>query len=99
MPFQNFDKEKFLNFRNISFNLVKLINLELYNHIIVLIFNDFWDNYDLSLLISVKAFLPSLRVLKTSQESKVIIRIISIIREISVVSLLIVNILKIFLNL
>jgi len=37
--------------------------------------------YDLSLSISVKAFLPSLRVLKTNQESEEIIRIVSVKRE------------------
>ena len=37
--------------------------------------------YDLSLSISVKAFLPSLRVLKTNQESEEIIRMVSVKRE------------------
>ena len=36
----------------------------------------------LSLFISVKAFLPSLRVLKTSQVREEIIRMVSVIREI-----------------
>jgi len=38
--------------------------------------------YDLSLFISVRAFLPSLRVLKTSQVREEIIRMVSVIREI-----------------
>jgi len=38
--------------------------------------------HDLSLFISVRAFLPSLRVLKTSQVREEIIRIVSVIREI-----------------
>jgi len=38
--------------------------------------------YDLSLLISVKAFLPSLRVLKTNQEREEMISMVSVIREI-----------------
>jgi len=38
--------------------------------------------HDLSLFISVKAFLPSLRVLKTSQVREEIIRMVSVIREI-----------------
>jgi len=38
--------------------------------------------HDLSLFISVRAFLPSLRVLKTSQVRKEIIRMVSVIREI-----------------
>jgi len=38
--------------------------------------------HDLSLFISVKAFLPSLRVLKTSQVKEEIIRMMSVIREI-----------------
>jgi len=42
----------------------------------------FCDIYDLSLFISVKAFLPSLRVLKTSQEKEKMIRIVSVIKEI-----------------
>ena len=50
--------------------------------------------YDLSLFISFKAFLPSLRVLKTSQDREEIIRIVSIIREIWVVSILLINLLK-----
>jgi hypothetical protein len=44
--------------------------------------NDFSDNYYLSLFTSVKAFLPSLRVLKTSQEREEKIRIVSVIKEI-----------------
>ena len=43
--------------------------------------------HDLSLFISVKAFLPSLRVLKTSQDREEIIRMVSIIREVWVVSI------------
>ena len=54
---------------------------------------------DLSLFISVKAFLPSLRVLKISQDSEEIIRIVSIISEIKVESILLVNLLKFFLSL
>jgi len=38
--------------------------------------------HDLSLFISVKAFLPSLRVLKTSQIKEEIIRMVSVTREI-----------------
>ena len=60
--------------------------------------NNFLDIYDLSLFISVKAFLPSLRVLKTSQESEVIIRMVRVIRDIRDVSVLLVNLLKIFLS-
>ena len=41
--------------------------------------------YDQSLLISFRAFLPSLRVLKTSQESEEIIRILSVVKDIRVV--------------
>ena len=43
--------------------------------------NVFCDIYDLSLLISVKAFLPSLRVFKASHERDEIIRIVSITKE------------------
>ena len=49
------------------------------------------DIYDLSLFISVKAFLPSLRVLRTSQEKKEMIRMVSGIRESRVVSILLNN--------
>ena len=38
--------------------------------------------HDLSLFISVKAFLPSLRVLNTSKVREEIIRMVSVIREI-----------------
>jgi len=38
--------------------------------------------HDLSLFISVRAFLPSLRVLKTSQVKEKIMRMVSVIREI-----------------
>ena len=48
-------------------------------------FKVFWENYYLSLFISVRAFLPSLRVLKTSQESEEKIRMVSVIKEIWVV--------------
>jgi len=56
---------------------------------------DFCDIYDLSLFISVRAFLPSLRVFKTSQESEEMIRMVREIRDIRVVSILI-NEIKIF---
>jgi len=52
--------------------------------------------HDLSLFISVRAFLPSLRVLLTNQESEVMMRIMSVIREIRLVSMLFVNLLKLF---
>ena len=50
----------------------------------------FWNSfiYEESLFISFRAFMPSLRVLKTSQESENIIRIASVRREIKVVSIL-----------
>ncbi len=54
---------------------------------------------DLSLFISVRAFLPSLRVLKTSQVREEIIRMVSIIREIKVVSILFANLIKILMSL
>ena len=56
----------------------------------------FCDNYDLSLFISFKAFLPSLRVLKTSQDREKIIRMVRVIREMWVVSILLVNLLQFF---
>ena len=55
--------------------------------------------YDLSLFISVRAFLPSLRVLNTSQVSEEVIRMDSVIREISDVSILLANLLQFFLAL
>ena len=51
----------------------------------------FCNNYDLSLFISIKAFLPSLRVLKISQDREEMIRMVSVIKEIKVVSKFIVN--------
>ena len=52
--------------------------------------------HDLSLFISVKAFLPSLRVLKTSQVREEIIRMVRVMREKRFVSILLVKILKFF---
>ena len=59
----------------------------------------FCDVFDLSLSISVKAFLPSLRVLKTSQDRDEMIRMVSVVREIRVVSILLFNLLEEFLGL
>ena len=59
----------------------------------------FFDNYDMSLFVSVKAFLPSLRVLKTSQERKKMIRMISVTREITFISISLINLLDFFQNL
>ena len=53
--------------------------------------NEFCDNYDLSSFISLMAFLPSLRVLNTSQERDETIRKVSEINEIRVVLKLISN--------
>ena len=55
--------------------------------------------HDLSLFISVKAFLPSLRVLKTSQVREEIINTIRVIREIWVVSILLANLIEFFMSL
>ena len=55
--------------------------------------------HDLSLFISVRAFLPSLRVLKTSQVKDEIIRMVSVIREIWVVSILFANLIKLLMSL
>ena len=60
----------------------------------ILYFNRFCDIYDLSLFISVRAFPPSFRVLKKSQEREKIIRIVSEIREKRVVSRLLINLLQ-----
>ena len=54
--------------------------------------------HDLSLFISVRAFLPSLRVLKISQVREDMKKAVSVIREIKVVSILLDNLLKFFLN-
>ena len=53
--------------------------------------NDFLDNYDLSSFISVKAFLPSLRVFKTSQLEEIMINMVSVTSEIKVVLILLAN--------
>ncbi len=55
----------------------------------ILFLNVFDDIYNLSLLISDRAFLPSLRVLKTSQHREEMIRKVSVIRDISVVSVIV----------
>ena len=55
--------------------------------------------HDLYLFISAKAFLPSLRDLKTSQVREEIIRMVSVIREIWVVSILLANLIKFFMSL
>jgi len=52
--------------------------------------------YDLSLFRSFRAFLPSFRVLKTSQYKDEIIRMESITREKRVVSKLLIKVLKLF---
>ena len=49
--------------------------------------------HDLSLFISVKACLPSLRVLKTNQNREEMIRIVSTTRDIKVESIVLVNLL------
>ena len=58
-----------------------------------------FEIYNLSLFISVNAFLPSLRVRKTSKDKEVMIRMVSIIREVRVESILLINLLKMFLGL
>ena len=65
----------------------------------ILHFQMFIVFHDLSLFISVKAFLPSLRVLKTSQAREEIIRMVSVIREIWVVSILFANLIKFLMSL
>ena len=54
--------------------------------------------HDLSLFISVRAFLPSLRTPKTSQDREEIIRMVRVIREMWIVSILLANLLKFFLE-
>ena len=60
--------------KNYEFVVFYLVILQILVFIIVF--------YDLSLFISVNAFLPSLRVLKTSQDREKLIRMVSVIREI-----------------
>ena len=60
---------------------------------------NFFVFHDLSLFISVKAFLPSLRVFKTSQVRDEIISMVSVIREIWVVSILFANLIKFLISL
>ena len=57
----------------------------------ILYFNFFIDDYDISLFISLRAFLPSLRVLKTSQQRAKMMRIESVIKEMRVISILLVK--------
>ena len=65
----------------------------------ILYFYMFYDIYDLSLFISVRAFVPSLRVLKTSQEREEMIRMVRVIKETRVISMLLVNLPEFFLSL
>ena len=58
----------------------------------------FFVFHDPSLFISVKAFLPSLRVLNTSQDREETIRMVSVIREMWVVSILLANLIKLFMS-
>ena len=55
------------------------------------ILNVFYGIYDLSLFNSLTAFLPSLRVLMVSQDREEIIKMVSVIREIKVKSILFAN--------
>ena len=92
-------EEKVLNFVNISFNLIKLINLSFYkSNENSIFYNVYCVIYDLSLFNSLRAFLPSLRVLKISQVREEMIRRVSIIREIRVVSILLDNLIKFFMS-
>ena len=61
-----------------------------------LFLNVFCGIYDQSLFISLRAFLPSLRVVKVSQDRAEMIRMISIIKEMKVVSILLTNFLQFF---
>ena len=56
----------------------------------------FFGIYNVSLFISLSAFLPSLRVLKTSQDREKRIRKVSVIREIKVISIPLVILLTLF---
>tara|TARA_B100000886_G_C20023718_1_gene326972 strand:- start:67 stop:243 length:177 start_codon:yes stop_codon:yes gene_type:complete len=55
--------------------------------------------YDLSLLISFKAFLPSLRVLKISQDKEEMISMERVMREMRVASILLNNLMEFLLSL
>ena len=63
---------------------------------IYILLNNFWDIDYQSLFISLRAFLPSLRVLKISQESDEIIRMVSVNKEIRMVWVMIFNLQKYF---
>ena len=83
MLFPNFQKEKSFKFIGISFLVSKANKPKSFINLMKLyIFKDFLNFYALSLFISVKAFLPSLRVLKTSHVKEEIISMVSVIREI-----------------
>jgi len=56
----------------------------------------FFVFYDLSLFISARAFLPSLRVLKTNHDKDEIIKMENTIRDIKVELILLVNLLNSF---
>ena len=95
MIFKKFHKENNLSIRNISLLVSKNYK---YKSIINLMKNLYFKIYNLSLFISFKAFLPSLRVLKTSQDREDIIRMVRITRDIRVGSIFIINLLKLYIE-
>ena len=74
--FPKLSKEKFLNIRNIFLVSKNYKSNQILHFWMFIVF------HNLSFFISVRAFLPSLRVLKTSQDKDEITRMVRIIREI-----------------
>ena len=98
MIYPKFYKKKFL--LGYILKLVKNIKQRNRTPIWKLLFSKiFCDIHNKSLFMSLRAFLPSLSVLKSNQESEYIIRKVSVIREIRVVSILLANLIKFFVSL
>ncbi len=93
MIFPNFQIKKFLSGTYFLVNKnYKFENLKKLNQKLLI----FCDIYDLSLFSSLRAFLPSLRVLEVSQASEKIIKEESVISEIRVSLISMINLLKWF---
>ena len=100
MIFPKFHKEKFLFIRNIFFvsktYKFKIFKENIQNSLFLVVFCDVKDK---SSFISSKAFLPSFKVVVSSQEREEIIKMVSVISEKKVVSMLLFKLVKYFLGL
>ena len=90
--FPKISEGKFFKFKECIFLVSKTYKFKSFINITKLLhFNDYCVFHNLSLFISVKAFLPSLRVFKTSQLEEIMINMVSVTSEIKVVLILLAN--------